>query len=74
MDPQEDILDLPVFSQRDRQAMGRYIKSQSKLLRYCYEVSAEQFPEMVGKDERGLRSLAISLLISVNSARDKYKK
>lgn len=70
---QENILDLPFLSDADKRNMMIYIKSQSKLLKFCYDVCAEQFPEMKGKDERGLRSLAISLLISANQARDRYK-
>lgn len=71
---EEDILDLPVFSQRDRQAMAQYVKSQSKLLRYCYDVICQDFPELAQTDPRGARSLAISLLISANQCRDRYLK
>lgn len=71
---EEDILDLPNLSNVDKRKMMEYIRSQSKLLKFCYDTCAEQFPEMKGKDERGLRSLAITLLISANQTRDKYKK
>lgn len=71
---QEDILDLPSLSDADKRNMMNYIKSQSKLLKFCYDVICQDFPTLEEYDPRGARSLAISLLISANQARDKYMK
>ena len=70
----EDILDLPVLSDLDKRNMMAYIRSQSKLLKFCYETICQDFPTLEEYDPRGARSLAISLLISANQARDKYMK
>ena len=53
--------------------MMNYIQSQSKLLKFCYDTVCQDFPDLAQTDPRGARSLAISLLISANSARDRYK-
>ena len=71
---EEDILDLPFLSDADKRNMMSYIKSQSKLLKFCYDVICQDFPTLEEYDPRGARSLAISLLISANQARDKYMK
>ena len=70
----EDLLDLPVLSDVDKRNMMAYIRSQSKLLKFCYETICKDFPTLEEYDARGARSLAISLLISANQARDKYMK
>ena len=70
---QEDILDLPVLSDLDKRNMMAYIRSQSKLLKFCYETICKDFPDLAINDPRGARSLAVTLLISANTARDKYK-
>ena len=54
--------------------MMSYIKSQSKLLKFCYDVICQDFPTLEEYDPRGARSLAITLLIAANQARDKYMK
>ena len=68
----EDILDLPVFSDVDKRNMMAYIRSQSKLLKFCYDTVCQDFPALADNDPRGARSLAISLLISANQCRDRY--
>ena len=73
VNPQEDILDLPSLSDADKRNMIAYIRSQSKLLKFCYDTVCQDFPDLAQTDPRGARSLAISLLISANSARDRYK-
>lgn len=71
---EEDILDLPSLSDADKRNIMSYIKSQSKLLKFCYDTVCQDFPTLEEYDPRGARSLAISLLISANSARDRYHK
>lgn len=70
---QEDILDLPALSDADKRNMMSYIKSQSKLLKFCHDIVCQDFPTLEEYDPRGARSLAVTLLISANTARDKYK-
>lgn len=69
-----DILELPNLSDIDKRKMMEYIRSQSKLLKFCYETVCKDFPTLEEYDARGARSLAISLLISANQARDRYLK
>ena len=69
-----DILELPNLSDVDKRKMMEYIRSQSKLLKFCYETVCSDFPTLEEYDARGARSLAISLLISANQARDRYLK
>jgi hypothetical protein len=70
----ESILDLPVLSDIDKRKMMEYVRSQSKLLKFCYETICQDFPTLEEYDSRGARSLAITLLIAANQARDKYMK
>ena len=72
VNPQEDILDLPALSDADKRNMMAYIRSQSKLLKFCYDTVCQDFPDLAQTDPRGARSLAISLLISANQCRDRY--
>ena len=58
--------DLPEFSEADKVKILRYIKSQAKILKHCHETIIESFPEIAITDPKGARSLAITLLISVN--------
>ena len=74
VNPQEDILDLPYLSDTDKRNMMAYIRSQSKLLKFCYDTVCQDFPTLEEYDPRGARSLAISLLISANQCRDRYLK
>ena len=69
---QEDILDLPSLSDADKRNLMAYIRSQSKLLKFCYDTVCQDFPTLEEYDPRGARSLAISLLISANQCRDRY--
>ncbi len=71
---EEDILDLPVLSDVDKRKMMGYIRSQSKLLKFCYDTVCKDFKDLEHIDPRGVRSLAISLLISANQCRDRYLK
>jgi hypothetical protein len=71
---EESILDLPVLSDVDKRKMMEYIRSQSKLLKFCYDTVCKDFPTLEEYDSRGARSLAISLLISANQCRDRYLK
>ncbi len=74
VDHQEDILDLPALSDVDKRNMMAYIRSQSKLLKFCYDTVCQDFPDLAQTDVRGARSLAISLLISANQCRDRYQR
>lgn len=66
--------ELPNLSDIDKRKMMEYIRSQSKLLKFCYDTVCQDFPTLEEYDARGARSLAISLLISSNQARDRYLK
>ncbi len=70
----EDILDLPVLSDVDKRNMMGYIRGQSKLLKFCYDTVCQDFPDLAINDPRGARSLAVTLLISANTCRDRYQK
>ncbi len=70
--PLEDILDLPVLSDADKRNMMDYVRSQARLLKFCFNEVCREFPELAQTDPRGARSLAVTLLISANTARDKY--
>ena len=71
---QEDILDLPALSDADKRNMMAYVRSQSKLLKFCYDTVCQDFLTLEEFEPRGARSLAISLLISANQARDRYQR
>ncbi len=43
---QEDILDLPALSDVDKRNMMAYIRSQSKLLKFCYDTICEDFKDL----------------------------
>ena len=64
---QEDIInDVPMLSDADKKKVAKFIQQQSKLLRYTVDVLKADFPELVGVDDRGIRSMALSLLINTN--------
>ena len=67
---QEDIEDLihdvPMLSDLDKKKVARFIDQQARLYRYTVDTVAKQFPELVGVDDRGIRSIALSLLINTN--------
>jgi hypothetical protein len=71
---EETVLDLPELSDIDKRKMMEYVRSQSRLLKFCYETICQDFPTLEEYDSRGARSLAITLLIAANQARDKYMK
>ncbi len=52
--------------------MMAYIRSQSKLLKFCYDTICEDFKDLEQIDPRGARSLAVTLLISANTCRDRF--
>ena len=54
---QLDILDLPALSDVDKRNMMAYIRSQSKLLKFCYDTVCRDFPDLAINDPRGARSL-----------------
>ena len=58
--------DIPQYSDLDKKKLADYIRQQSKLLRFTVDVITEDFPELVGVDERGIRSMALSLMIGAN--------
>ena len=49
-----------------------YVRSQSKLLKFCYDTVCQDFPDLAINDSRGASSLAVTLLISANTCRDRY--
>jgi len=67
---EEDILDIihdvPMLSDLDKKKVAAFIEQQAKLYRYTVDTVAKQFPELVGVDDRGIRSIALSLLINTN--------
>ena len=70
INPQEVIEDLihdvPMLSDLDKKKVAAFIDQQAKLYRYTVDTVAKQFPELVGVDDRGIRSIALSLLINTN--------
>lgn len=63
----EDIIhDVPILSDLDKKKVARFIDQQARLYRYTVDTVAKQFPELVGVDDRGIRSIALSLLINTN--------
>lgn len=58
--------DLPIFTDKDLVQIRAFIENQAKLLKYCHEQILSIFPEINIVDPKGARSLAITLLISVN--------
>lgn len=60
--------DLPVFSDADKQKIVKYIKIQTKLLKYCNDTICEVFSKIVINDPRCARSLADTLLINTNQS------
>ncbi len=62
-----DIIDdIPMLSDSDKKKVAKFIQQQSKLLKYTVDVVKADFPELVGTDDRAIRSMAISLLINTN--------
>ena len=63
----EDIIhDVPMLSDLDKKKVARFIDQQARLYRYTVDTVAKQFPELVEVDDRGIRSIALSLLINTN--------
>lgn len=63
----EDLIhDVPMLSDLDKKKVAAFIDQQAKLYRYTVDTVAKQFPELVGVDDRGIRSIALSLLINTN--------
>ncbi len=63
----EDLIhDVPMLSDLDKKKVSAFIEQQTKLYRYTVDTVAKQFPELVGVDDRGIRSVALSLLINTN--------
>ncbi len=58
--------DLPIFTEQDLVQIRAFIDNQAKVLKHCHEKVVEVFPETTLSDPRGARSLAVTLLISVN--------
>lgn len=63
----EDIIeDVPMLSNADKKKIARFIDQQAALYRYTVNAVKKEFPELVGIDDRGIRSIALSLLINTN--------
>ena len=63
----EDLIhDVPMLSDLDKKKVAKFIDQQARLYRYTVDTVAKQFPELVGVDDRGIRSIALSLLINTN--------
>lgn len=63
----EDLIhDVPMLSDLDKKKVAAFIDQQAKLYRYTVDTVAKQFPELVGVGDRGIRSIALSLLINTN--------
>ncbi len=60
------IHDVPMLSDLDKKKVAAFIDQQAKLYHYTVDTVAKQFPELVGVDDRGIRSIALSLLINTN--------
>ncbi len=55
-----------MLSDLDKKKVARFIDQQARLYRYTVDTVSKQFPELVGVDDRGIRSIALSLLINTN--------
>lgn len=63
----EDIIhDVPMLSNLDKKKVAAFIEQQAKLYRFTVDTVTKQFPELSGVDDRGIRSIALSLLINTN--------
>ena len=63
----EDMIeDVPMLSNTDKKKIARFIDQQAALYKYTVNAVQKEFPELVGIDDRGIRSIALSLLINTN--------
>ncbi len=63
----EDIIeDVPMLSNTDKKKIARFIDQQAALYKYTVNAVKKEFPELEGIDDRGIRSIALSLLINTN--------
>ncbi len=60
------IQDVPMLSNIDKKKIARFIDQQAALYKYTVNAVNKEFPELEGIDDRGIRSIALSLLINTN--------
>ncbi|MGV2832040.1 hypothetical protein [Myxosarcina sp. GI1(2024)] len=62
----DDLLDeLPILSEKDKKKLSVYIQQNSKLLKYCCDCVAKEFPDI---DDKSVRSLGITIFINAQQA------